>query len=231
MAKKILAGVAALAMLAFGTPAFAAINSSSFTITTTNRGTIENTTRASSHTGDNTAEGSIGGDGEEGGDVTSDGDNNNGGASSGNGGNGGNAGAGGLVVTGNATAEAGTENSLNGTDVDVDLTDATGASEDMNSSALVIDTDNDNIENNIDNLTRARARTGDNTAEASEGGDGEDAGDITGGVGDFNNGGASSGNGGAGGAGDIGGEVRTGHASSTSGTINLLNTSIIRVRI
>src|SRR3989344_3519696 len=98
-------GAMVLSFFAFATQASAAINSSSFTITTTNRGTIDNVTRASSHTGDNTAEGSEGGEGDDGGDITSDGDNNNCGASSGNGGDGGNASAGGLVNTGNATAE------------------------------------------------------------------------------------------------------------------------------
>ena len=65
----------ALGILAFATTASAAVNSSSITITTTNRGTIDNYTSARSHTGNNKAEGSIGGQGGQGGDVTSDGDN------------------------------------------------------------------------------------------------------------------------------------------------------------
>ena len=224
-----IAVLAAFAMVfATAVPAFAAVNSSSITITTTNRGTIDNTTRASSHTGLNVAMGSLGGAGGMGGDVTSDGDNNNGGAESGNGGAGGSAAAGGLVTTGNATSDAGTANDLNGTDVGVDLLTAGG---DVNSTAVAVDTDNDNIANNIDNTTRARSRSGENTAMGSTGGDAGDAGVIDGGAGDFNNGGAESGNGGVGGAGGVGGEVRTGHASSTSGTFNFLNTVMVRVRI
>jgi len=226
--------LAAFAMVfAYAGIADAAINSSSITITTTNRGTIDNITTASAYTGFNTAQGSRGGRGGDGGAVTSDGDNNNGGATSGDGGDGGNAAAGGLVDTGNATADAGTSNDLNDTVVEVDLTTAGG---DVNSTAVDVTTDNDLCDcpdevNNIDNLTDARARTGLNTAEGSEGGNADDAGDIEGGTGDFNNGGATSGDGGDGGAGGLGGTIRTGAASSTAGTFNFLNTALVRVRI
>ncbi|KKW20071.1 MAG: hypothetical protein UY63_C0002G0030 [Parcubacteria group bacterium GW2011_GWA2_51_10] len=222
----------ALALLAFATTASAAVNSSSITITTTNRGTIDNYTSARSHTGNNTAEGSVGGVGGQGGDVTSDGDNNNGGATTGNGGNGGDGGAGGLVDTGDATAEAGTENDLNTSDVEVDLTTAGG---DVNSTSVDVVTDNTqtgcDCPNNIDNRTKARAYSGDNDAKGSTGGDGERGGAISGGQGDFNNGGAGTGDGGDGGNGELGGTVFTGNASSTSATLNLLNTVILRVRI
>lgn len=226
MLGKAAAAATVLAMFAGALPASAAMNSSSITITTTNRGTIDNNTSAKSHTGKNLALGSVGGNGEEGGDVTSNGSNNNGGATSGNGGDGGDGGDGGLVNTGDATANAGTQNDLNNTLVEAQVP------ADMNSSALAIVTDNDeDCEcNNITNDTRARARTGNNQADGSVGGNGDDAGDITGGTGSFNNGGATSGDGGNGGDGDLGGTIFTGNASSTAATINWLNTVLVRVR-
>src|SRR3989344_3458384 len=116
--------LAAFAMVfAYAGIADAAFNSRSITITTTNRGSITNDTSARSHTGNNLALGSIGGDGDDGGDVEGDnGSFNNGGAAAGNGGNGGDSGNGGWVETGDAAAEAGTENGLNTTDVDMDIT-------------------------------------------------------------------------------------------------------------
>ena len=220
-----------LSLFAFAIPASAAVNSSSITITTTNRGSIDNDTSARSYTGDNWAGGSQGGRGGDGGEVESDGANNNGGATSGDGGNGGNGGLGGLVDTGDADATADTENALNVTDAEVDLTSAAG---DVNSTGIVVVTDNDReypTQNHIDNDTRAKARTGDNEAEGSVGGNADDAGDIEGGDDDFNNGGAESGNGGDGGAGSTGGTVLTGRADSLAGTINVLNAALVRVRI
>lgn len=227
MSKKLIAGAAALGMLAFGTPAFAAMNSSSITITTTNRGSIDNVTTADARTGLNTALGSLGGAGGVGGGVTSAGGNNNGGAGAGNGGNGGAAGAGGYVETGDATADAGSTNDLNGTNVEVQVPT------DMNSSAVGVDTDNDRefpTQNHIDNFTDARSRTGANSALGSAGGTGGTGGEVDGGDGNFNNGGATSGNGGTGGTGGMGGTVLTGAARAESGTFNFLNTSIVRVR-
>lgn len=220
-----------LGAFAIATPAFAAVNSTHITITTQNRGSIDNTTSARSHTGDNKAGGSTGGAGGTGGAVTSDGSENNGGAAAGNGGNGGNGGAGGLVNTGNASADAGTSNDLNNTDVGVDLGDC-GC--DVNSLTLDIMTDNSRqypTQNHIDNNTRAKARTGENTADGSTGGGAGSGGVVSGGDGSENNGGATSGNGGVGGAGGLGGTIGTGNASSTSGTINMLNTVLTRVRL
>jgi hypothetical protein len=228
MQKKIMAVGIALAMFASATPAFAAVNSTRITITTTNRGTITNTTTADSHTGLNVALGSTGGAGAAGGNVTSAGNENNGGALAGNGGNGGNGGAGGLVQTGDASADSGTENALNTTDAEVALDCDCG---DINSVTIELDTDNDDIANNIDNLTDARSRTGENLADGSTGGDAGIGGDVDGGIGDENNGGARAGTGGAGGAGGLGGTIGTGNASSTSGTINMLNTVLLRVRL
>src|SRR3989344_6805730 len=228
--KKAAAVAASFAMLLTATPAFAAVNSTSISITTTNSGTITNVTQADSHTGLNVALGSTGGAGGVGGAVLGGGGSeNNGGASAGNGGNGGNGGAGGFVETGSATADAGSENSLNGTDVDVEFTCDCG---DINSVTLDVVTDNDSDRPNlITNNTQARGRTGENVAVGSEGGDGGLGGEVNGNGGSENNGGASAGTGGAGGAGGLGGEIHTGAASSTSGAVNLLNTTFVRVRM
>lgn len=228
-----LAVIAAVAMVfSFVTPAFAAINSTSITLNIINRGSISNVTQADSHTGENAALGSTGGTGGTGGFVTSDGSENNGGAMAGNGGNGGNGGAGGLVQTGNATSDASSENGLNGTDAEVDL--GTCACGDINSVTIEATVDNDRVaptQNHIDNFTDARARTGTNIADGSTGGNGGVGGEVDGGVGSENNGGAAAGTGGAGGSGGLGGTVATGNASSTSSAVNLLNTTLLRVRM
>ena len=236
MTKSITLNYTIAALVAFGmvlataTPAFAAVNSTRITINVTNRGTIDNVTQADSHTGANIALGSVGGSGGTGGAVTNSGggDENNGGATGGNGGSGGSGGAGGLVQTGNASADAGSENSLNGTDVEVELGCDCG---DINSVTVELDVDNDDEYNNINNLTQARGRTGENRAEGSTGGNGGVGGVVDSGTGSENNGGAKAGTGGAGGSGGLGGTVLTGNASSTSAAINLLNTTILRVRI
>lgn len=227
--KAALASVTALAMVfAFATPAAAAVNSSYIKVEISNSGSIENYTKASSNTGENWAGGSKGGRGGSGGDVGVDGSGefNNGAAEAGNGGHGGNASAGGLVHTGDAMADAGTMNSLNTNDVQIDL-----YGEDMNSSKLKVELENGEECgcNTIANETRARARTGDNDAEGSKGGKGGYGGDVEASSGDNNNGGAVAGHGGHGGAGGLGGEVRTGHAVSNAGVVNMLNNSIVRV--
>src|SRR3989344_1997641 len=104
----IAASVAVAMVFAAATPAFAAVNSTRITINVTNRGTIDNVTQADSHTGNNTALGSVGGSGGTGGSVTNSGggNENNGGASAGNGGSGGSGGAGGAGGTGGASAGA-----------------------------------------------------------------------------------------------------------------------------
>lgn len=225
-----LAVVGAVAMvLATVAPAFAAINSTSITLSITNRGSINNVTTSDSDTGNNVALGSLGGIGGNGGNVTSAGSENNGGAQSGNGGNGGNGGAGGWVETGDATSNSSSENGLNGTNAEVEFLCDCG---DVNSVTIDLEIDNDRefpTQNNINNLTDARARTGVNTALGSQGGDAGNGGVIDGGAGSENNGGATSGTGGAGGAGGLGGTVATGNASSTSRSVNLLNTTLLRV--
>ena len=202
------------------------INSSSITMNIANRGSINNTTQADSHTGQNIALGSIGGLGGFGGSVTSGaGDENNGGAQAGNGGNGGSSGAGGLVTTGNASADANTINEANSTGVDIGS--ECGCGGEINGLTLGVSIDNDAP---IINTTQGRARTGQNLSLGSAGGNGGVGGNVGGGAGDENNGGASAGTGGSGGTGGPGGAVGTGNAGSTSSTLNLLNNTLIRVR-
>lgn len=169
----------------------------------------------------------------------------------GNGGNGGNGGVGGTVQTGDATANAGTENVVNSNDVKVE---GCGCDAGVNYDEDRVDDISVNnkvrleVENNgfVLNSTSAYAKTGWNRAEGSEGGDGARAG--SGGDGDKadadadsgHNGGdasadADGGNGGKGGNGGMGGEgsegglVVTGEARSNSGTINVVNANLIRV--
>src|SRR3989344_5173241 len=232
------AALVAVALVFFSAaPAFAAINSSYIKIEAKNAGTINNYTSSKAYTGYNTAGGSYGGSGGEGGDVeaeanSGDANGNNGGALAGDGGNGGNANLGGKVETGDATSVAETANSLNATDVEFDVNG------DMNSTKIKIEANNaENCEcNTIDNETKSRARTGRNTAEGSYGGSGGEGGEIEAeaeGSGDANgnNGGAVAGEGGNGGTGDEGGWVVTGEADSTSTTVNLLNTLLVRFSI
>ncbi|MEK7068560.1 MAG: hypothetical protein AAB964_01960 [Patescibacteria group bacterium] len=227
--KKVIAGLTAVGMLAFATPAFADMNSSNVSFTASNTGAIINVTGASADTGGNTAGGSKGGSGGEGGDVEADdGSYNNGGADAGNGGNGGNASAGGLVHTGDASADAGSINSANTNDVKIGGGHDDCGCDDMNSSYIGGNLDNEGV---IVDITVAGANTGDNDARGSRGGRGGEGGEVeSDDDGSYNNGGANAGNGGNGGAGGLGGEVDTGDATSNAGSINVLNTNIIRVR-
>ena len=86
-------------------------------IITCNRGSISNSTVSFSSTGNSTAGGSTGGSGGTGGAIVTPGggSNNNGGTTSGSGGSGGAGGRAGFVLTGRATSESGTSNSLNTT--------------------------------------------------------------------------------------------------------------------
>src|SRR3989344_4545806 len=229
--KKVISLMAVVAFVLSAAPALADVNSSKIKIETKRSGSIDNYTSAKAETGGNWAGGSDAGKGGSGGDVEVDGsgDNNNGGASAGEGGDGGDAGIGGTVLTGDANADAGTVNSLNTTDVDVDL-----YGEDMNSSELEIKTEYKDCEcNNIDNTTKARARTGGNDADGSDAGKGGSGGDVEveDGDSDNNNGGASAGDGGNGGESSDGGWVETGVATSNAGSVNILNATLVRVRL
>jgi len=205
------------------------INASSFLISVTNRGSVNNTTDADSRTGTNAALGSTGGAGGSGGNVVSAGNENNGSASAGDGGDGGTGGAGGLVTTGDATSDADSENALNSTGVEV--VSECGCGGDINGATVDVITNNNDSYNVITNLTQARGRTGENRAEGSTGGDAGDGGAVNGGAGSENNGGASAGTGSTGGSSSFGGEVRTGKSTSKSSATNLLNVSFFRVRL
>lgn len=198
--------------------AYATINSSTIRIRVDNSGSLTNTTTGNSNTGGNYAAGSTGGVGGEGGDVSSAGGNdNNGGAEAGAGGSGGNADDGGAVTSGAASSAASTSNTQN--DTEVVLTIASGT--DVNSSLLAVTPTNSGP---LTNTTRARARTGTNTAAGSTGGAGDDGGEVdaTGG-GSNNNGGATAGAGGGGGTSGLGGTIGTGNASDTSSSTNIRN--------
>src|SRR3989344_3261227 len=109
------------------------------------------------------------------------------------------------------------------------LATATPAFAAVNSTRITINVTN---RGTIDNVTQADSHTGANIALGSVGGSGGTGGAVTNsGGGGENNGGAKAGTGGAGGSGGLGGTVLTGNASSTSGAINLLNTTFLRVRI
>lgn len=219
---KILSGAVTLAMLASAAPAFADINSSAIVVTASNSGSITNVTGSTANTGGNTAGGSKGGKGGSGGDVEGGaGDFNNGGAAAGEGGNGGDADEGGLVETGNANADAGSINKLNSNDVYVG-----GRHSDINSSAVVVTGANAGA---IVDVTAAGANSGDNKAKGSKGGRGGRGGEVEA-DGSNNNGAATGGNGGQGGNGGLGGTVRTGEANSNAGSLNIMNTNIVRVR-
>ena len=211
-------------VFAFATPASAAMNSSAMVITNLNGGAIISGTTATANTGGNTAGGSRGGNGGSAGDVEAeDGNMNNGGAAAGNGGNGGNASAGGWVETGDADAEAGSINQLNSNDTDIEIAD------DMNSSGLIVTGASVGL---IAEVTGAGANAGENSARGSRGGRGGQGGEVEADdTGSNNNGGATAGNGGNGGVGSTGGEVKTGKSTSAAGSLNVLNTNIVRVRM
>ena len=247
----------------------------SVTITVNNSGSIDSDTTAKADTGDNTAQGSYGGDAGKGGKGGSGGDAEAGkngkdcgcdpsvgnatggnGGNGGAGGNGGDAGPGGLVDTGNATANAGSLNTLNSTEIDVQAADCGCNSDPHHSSgwgrrghtetinAVTVAVTNGG---SIDSDTKAKVETGDNTADGSYGGDGAKGGKGGSGGDAETHGGAlnwdgnpvggdayggSGGNGGVGGdggRGDVGGTIRTGAGESNSGSINLMNSTIVRV--
>ena len=247
-----------------------------------NDGSIKNETTAKADTGDNWAGGSYGGNGGyagNGGDggraeveggsswcwsccETCGGDSGSeaNGGDGGNGGdaNGGDGGPGGLVDTGDADVSAGSVNTLNTVDIEVegcgceDQQDECGCippwlRRDVDNS-VTVKIDNDG---RIKNETEAKADTGDNDADGSYGGDGGTAGDggkggkaevgddegdrcgcewdLSSGGGDANGGQGADGGDANGGDGDVGGTIRTGDARSESGSVNLMNTVLVRV--
>lgn len=170
---------------------------------------------------------------------------------------GGNAGAGGYVETGHASSEAGSANELNNTDIVVEgcgcEEDENECScippwfrRDVNNTVTVV------VANNgaVVNATAAGADTGDNKAKGSYGGNGGSAGNggdggeatvgdeedcrcnddwFPAGGGDAVGGDAGQGGSADGGNGGLGGTVRTGDARTESGSINVMNTTMVRV--
>ena len=177
------------------------------------------------------------------------------GGNGGNGGSGSNGGAGGLVDTGNAEANAGSLNVLNSTDIEVQAADCGCGDNDHHQHGWSRGGDR-NTDNSVDvyvtnsgsiySDTDAKATTGKNDAEGSSGGDGAkggkggSGGDAEGGDGfweydsyygsssNAGNGG-DGGEGGEGGSGDVGGTIRTGRAEANAGSINVMNSTIVRV--
>ena len=101
---------------------------------------------------------------------------------------------------------------------------------DVNSSKIKIETKSSG---SIDNYTSAKAETGGNWAGGSDAGKGGSGGDVEveDGDSDNNNGGASAGDGGNGGESSDGGWVETGVATSNAGSVNILNATLVRVRL
>ncbi len=190
------------------------------------------------------------------GDADADADANGGyGGTGGDGGNGGAGGAGGTISTGDAEANAGTMNQINSTDIKVE---GCGCHTDLDDVENFDDVDYD-VDNEVKievlnegalvNVTDAYAKTGWNWAEGSFGGNGANGGKgSTGGdadadadadandEGDANadaeaDGGeaGAGGHGGNGGEGGEGGLIVTGNAVTNSGTVNLINSLLIRV--
>jgi hypothetical protein len=192
----------------------------------------------------------------DGGDAEADADADGGnGGKGGNGGAGGDAGVGGTIETGDAEANSGVMNVVNSTDIDVA---GCGCDGDVNYDENEVDditVDNEvkvELFNGalVTNVTDAYAKTGWNRADGVEGGNGGRAGDgEEGGEADadadadghYNNGGeadadadggngGNGGNGGEGGLAVAGGLITTGDALSNSGAVNVVNSTLIRVR-
>lgn len=187
------------------------------------------------------------------GDATADADGGKGG-NGGNGGNGGAAGVGGTITTGNANANSGVMNVVNSTDLEVE---GCGCDDSVNYDQDTVDditVDNEvkvYLSNGalLTNVTDAYAKTGWNAAagvaggSAGSGGNGDDGGNAYADAdadGWHNDGdayanadggrGGRGGNGGNGGVAAAGGLVTTGEATSNSGAVNLVNSTLLRVR-
>lgn len=175
------------------------------------------------------------------------------GGKGGKGGNGGDAGVGGTITTGDAEANSGVMNVVNSTDLEVE-----GCGCDSGVSYDEDEVDDIEVDNQVKlelvnggivtNFTDAYAKTGWNNAagaaggDAGQGGDGEEGGnaDADADAGHYSDGdayseanGGQGGNGGRGGRGGValeGGVVVTGNATSNSGAVNVINSTLLRVR-
>jgi hypothetical protein len=177
------------------------------------------------------------------------------GGKGGKGGNGGDAGVGGTITTGDAEANSGVMNVVNSTDIEVEgcgCDSGVGYDED-NVDDIEVDNEvkiellNAGI---VSNTTDAYAKTGWNVAagveggDAGQGGEGDEGGnaDADSDVGGWHDedgdayseaNGGQGGNGGRGGRGGValeGGVIVTGNATSNSGAVNVINSTLLRVR-
>ncbi|OHB18534.1 MAG: hypothetical protein A2854_00175 [Parcubacteria group bacterium RIFCSPHIGHO2_01_FULL_56_18] len=184
------------------------------------------------------------------GDADADAEGGNGG-NGGSGGNGGAGGVGGTISTGDAEANAGVANVVNSTDIEVE-----GCGCDAGVNYDEDEVDDITVDNEVEidlyngafllNVTDAYAKTGWNAADgtsggsAGSGGEGEEGGKAdadadTHGHGDANadaegGEGGNGGYGGEGGFGGAGGLVVTGDATSNAGAVNVVNSTLLRVR-
>ena len=214
---------------------------SDVTVTNTNRAMVFNMTSARSSTGDNYAGGSYGGSGGSGGEVEASGGGSGSAvitdSSGGTGGTGGTASDGGAIQTGDAAATAGTMNSVNSNITDIQgcgcNATSTGGNDVLTdnaaTSSVAVNNNNDGM---LGNGTMATADTGGSKASGSRGGRGGSAGDVEarvqGGSGVVTNG--TGGDGGAGGNSGLGGTILTGSSTTNSGTVNVINWNLTRVR-
>ena len=190
---------------------------------------VGNHVEANANTGGNYAGGSTGGDGGDGGTIV----NVDGGdvddSDTGNGGNGGDASDGGMVVTGNATADAGVLNVVNTNRTVINRCACVDEDECECGPDIVVNRNRAIVLNGV----YADADTGDNGAGGSEGGEGGEGGTIVNVDGECGNGDvedSTTGNGGTGGTGGIGGYVESGHANSSAGAMNVVNRNVTRIR-
>lgn len=194
-------------------------------VTNRNSATVINVIEVNANTGGNFADGSYGGTGGDGGDIES-GKGEIVDSSTRNGGDGGNSSVGGTVITGNAQAEVGVFNLVN---TNRTIIDRSGGGGD-----IIIGNDNSA---KLINEIGVEANTGNNFVDGSYGGSGGDGGDIS--LGDNGEHGhkhdrgiedVNTGHGGDGGTSGAGGLVITGDASSRAFVVNIVNTTVTRIR-
>jgi hypothetical protein len=177
------------------------------------------------------------------------------GGNGGKGGNGGDAGVGGTITTGDAEANSGVMNVVNSTDLEVEGCGCDGNVNYDENEVDDIEVDNEvklELVNGgiVSNFTDAYAKTGWNVAagveggNAGEGGNGDEGGNADADADsdahhdDMSDAdawaqGGEGGNGGRGGRGGValeGGVVVTGNATSNSGAVNVINSTLLRVR-
>jgi len=197
------------------TPALASHRSNDVDVRNRNSATVVNEVTVLASTGLNDANGGSGNDGGDSGNpIALLGS----GATTGDGGDGGDGGTGGIITTGDATAGATVENTVNTNKTTVNLCGC-------GSSRGDVDVRNRNRAN-VGNGVGVLADTGLNVANGDEGGEGGDSGDPLA----IDDSGASTGDGGDGGNGGGGGDVWTGSSTAGATVVNVINRNITRIR-